>query len=156
MDEIKNNPRDAFTITKEKGWDPARLTPAQNRWIATELRSRKQLIKDGAKAVSSLVATTLKLRIVSDERAASNEQKCRSGKCGKFAIMTNDDPVCMACNCSSAFLRSKWKDATSRCPLVDPETKDHYWDNTTAPSTTGTVMMPSGGDYNAQGAGQPQ
>ena len=146
--------RDVFTLAKEKGWDPSKLTTSQNRWIAIQLRSKTELIKDGVKAVTSLMATTLRLRVVSDEKAESNKQVCLSNKCGKFANLTDGSPVCHGCNCSSAFLESKWRDANATCPLVNPETKQRYWSNLNCPSILGAVVVPSGGDYNAQGSGR--
>jgi len=148
--------RDAFDLAKSQGWDPARLTPAQNNWIAVQLRSKMQLVKDGAKALTSVAATTLRLRVVSDDKAASNESVCRSKKCGKFAELTTGDPVCMACQCAGKRLEAKWKDATQSCPQIDPQTKLPYWTNAGAPAGTATVMRPIGGDMNASGSGSPQ
>lgn len=147
--------RTAFDLAKAKGWDPTRLTPAQNKWIAVQLRSTGQLIKDGAKALTSVASTLLSLRVVSDEKAVSNEGCCRGNPCGKFAELTNSEPVCMKCQCSGGMLRSKWKDATQFCPDINPETGQPYWSNLGNDVGTATVLMPRGGDMNASGSGSP-
>lgn len=149
---LNDNPRDTLTLIQEQGWNAAALTPAQNRWLAAKLRTKRQLFKDGVKALTSVVATTIHLRVVSDEKAAANEAVCRANTCGFFSELTTGAPVCLGCNCSNRFLRSKWKDAAQACPK---NTKAHtYWDNSTSDATVGTVEKIVG-DVDAAGAITP-
>lgn len=152
MDELKSHAREAFDLAKQQGWDPANLTPSQNRWIATKIRSKTQLVKDGVKAVVSRTVTSIGLRVVSDSIAKSNETKCRSNKCGVFRTLSNGAPVCGECQCSDKFLRAKWKDASQACPVDDPETGEPYWDNTKQEAEQGQLPQLVG-DSDASGIG---
>lgn len=145
--------RDAFALAKQQGWDPARLTPVQNAWIAASLRSTTKLLADGAKAVTSIAATSLRLRVVSDEKAAGNEATCRTNKCGQFGLLVNSKPVCMECQCTGRGLQSKWKDSVQFCPKIDPATGKPYWSNIGVSATVETVEHVPDGDMNATGVG---
>jgi len=115
------------SIIAEKGWDKNNLTPAQARFIAVKLRTPLQLANDGAKAVTSVVLTTLGVRNVTDDKAAENEKICRSNVCGKFVLTKGGSPLCTNCQCNGVFLRSKWKDSKYKCPRTPS-----LWDNTNA------------------------
>lgn len=104
-------------LAQRKGWNTARLSPAQLRALSIEVRTTEQLVRDGAKAMASRALTGVGLRSVTDEKAAANAAVCRSNTCGKYRKLSNGDEACDACGCQGKWLKSKLTDASEACPL---------------------------------------
>jgi hypothetical protein len=113
-------------LAKEMGLDPNNLTRGQYNMLAIRVRAPGELARDVTKAVLARASVSLRLRVVSEERARSNEGVCRRNECGRFRTLPagdpNGEPACDACNCSSKFLQAKWRKKKAKCPL-------DLWDN---------------------------
>lgn len=104
----------------QKGLNLSRLSPAEYRKLAMEVRSIREKARDGGKALKSLAKTKILRLTVVPEKAAENERICRENTCGKFRTLIrggSSEPACDFCNCSSKWLRSKWQDGEQSCPL---------------------------------------
>lgn len=111
---------------EQQGWgrDLSALTASQYQKAAKAVRPMSKLLKDGAAAVTSLTMTKAGVRTVSDEVVSHNRSICQNCPHGMFMVLENKEPVCNECNCSSKWLRSKWKWKHGHCPKGE-------WDNRT-------------------------
>ena len=105
---------------EKRGFNPSSLTHAQYTMLGIQVRSVREKIEAGAKAVISRTKTSLGISVVLPVIAASNESICRTNKCGKFRTLKNGEPACDACTCSANMLKSKWRDASQSCALPEP------------------------------------
>jgi len=131
-----NRDLDILKEAKRRGWNGSRLTAAQYTKCAFHVRSLKEKVADGSKALGSRLATTTRMRVVSLPQAMNNQRQCETNECGRFDTLADGEPVCRECNCAGKYLRSKWKDAKYFCPFKDPKTgkEKPFWDNRTKPS----------------------
>ncbi len=127
------------SLAKALGLDPARLSKSMYTKLSIQIRTKKEVLTDGAKALGSIIKTELARVRVPDDVAAANAAVCRSNKCGAFIQLdkhkrvkeggrislkvVGQEPACDVCNCSSRGLESKWANPSQKCP------KD-LWDNT--------------------------
>lgn len=114
-------------LARKEGIDLNRASEATYRRLALKVRTLAEKGADIGRASTSMVATTIRLRVVNNEIAKENEEICRKNECGKFRLLEDkkhrqEVPACDACNCSGKWLRSKWKDAKEKCPIG-------RWDN---------------------------
>jgi len=129
MDRNTDHQLAIIAAAKERGLDPSRLTQSQYRSLALAIRTAKEKVADATAAIISRGLTGLNLRVVPDVVAEQNAAVCRSNQCGKFRTLARGrgpaQEACDACNCHSKWLKSKWRDASEKCPLKQP-----LWDNT--------------------------
>jgi hypothetical protein len=111
-------------LARQEGYDPARIPPAVYTRLSLRIRTAPEIVKDGAKMVSSRVRTGAGFRVPLAQ-AEHNEKVCRANTCGGFGVIGQDRPVCHKCNCHGKNLLSKWRDPRESCP-------EKLWDNTTA------------------------
>lgn len=113
-------------LAREMGLDPNNLTKGQYNMLAIRVRAPGELARDATKAILARASVAVRLRVVSEERAKSNEAVCRRNECRRFRTLPagdpNGEPACDACNCSSKYLQAKWRKQNAKCPLG-------FWDN---------------------------
>lgn len=131
---------------KARGFDPANLTPSQYRSLSLEVRSTRDKIIDGARALKSRAKHKLGVGQMPVPVAEANKRQCESNECGRFRLLNvqhrtknesgevtvsivGQRPACDACNCHNRWLEAKWGDNTQECPLVNPNTGKKYWSN---------------------------
>jgi len=118
-----------LAAAKARGWNPSQLSPAHYRTLALEVRTSREKLRGIADMLASRTATGLGLRIISPGKAAANDLICQSNQCGKYRLLQGGIPACDACVCQGAGLRSKQRDPVWFCPVIDPTTNKHFWDN---------------------------
>lgn len=107
----------------KRGWNPDDLSLGQYRKLALAIRPATKIASDVWRAGNSVVATTLKLRVVPLEQWQGNKAICEACPSKMFVMLKGVAPACNACQCAGRrFLEAKWKDPKEFCP------KKH-WDN---------------------------
>lgn len=72
--------------------------------------------------------------VLPPEKIAERFEICSSNRCGKFIALSEGKGKCRSCGCGlkkvedwmAAF--NKLSYATERCPKINPETNERYWD----------------------------
>ena len=111
-------------LARARGLDPATMDLQTWKALQIEARGVREILRDGAKAVTTRASVIMSLNVVSDEKYAQNEAICQTNQCG-FYNVKNGEPVCMKCGCSEKWLKSKMKSKRQKCPVG-------LWDNTNA------------------------
>lgn len=118
---------DTLREAKRRGKkDITELNSQEYDEIRRDIRTREELIVDGAKMYKARLKDSLDWGQVSNERAAENLSMCRTNLCGSYAKLTDGTEVCNRCNCMGADLYRKCKQDNESCPADPP-----YWDNRT-------------------------
>lgn len=117
-----------YRLLAEWGVNPYRVTSTIYMRAAIAVRPDvATLLKDAAKASMSLVGTSTGVLTLPPEIEAGRETQCRTNECGRFGTLSDGEPVCHACSCAGAFLRSKWKNPLVACPVTNKKTLKPYW-----------------------------
>lgn len=118
---MKNRQDEIIREALRRGQDPAMLTPKSYQQISISVRTRKEVVADGLKAIGTSAVVNFGLR-VSEEKFRANLDTCRTSGCGKHRRLVGGSDACDHCGCSAQLFEDKLRMPFMTCPLG-------YWSN---------------------------
>lgn len=119
-----NRQLDVIRQLQKMGVDPSsEVSPQDYDKARLAIRTKSDIIRDGVRVGRARAEAKIGLKQVTEERAVSNLDICRSNKCGSYGKLRGSVEVCHRCNCMGKDLHTKARSSREKCPAG-------LWDNT--------------------------